>query len=138
MSEDAMILRMQTEDIDVGKLIADTRSHADGAQLVFIGTVRDDGMEALEVEAFVPVAEADLQMIAKEAVEKFGVRAVHIIHRFGRLSLGETIVVIVVCAGHRPEAYEASRYAIERLKERVPIWKQEIVNGEKGNWVEMH
>ena len=48
------------------------------------------------------------------------------------------IVVIIVCSAHRGEGYDASSYAIERLKELVPIWKQEIVNGEKGKWVEMH
>ena len=132
------ILRLQTEDIDIGKMIADTRSTADGAQLVFVGCVRDDGMEALEIEAFVPVAETDLKRIADECREKFGVNAVHIIHRYGYLALGETIVVIIVCSAHRGEGYDASRYAIERLKELVPVWKQEIVNGEKGNWVEMH
>lgn len=132
------ILRIQKEDIDIGKLIAETRSPADGAQLVFVGCVRDDGMEALEIEAFVPVAEMDLQRISAECRERFGVNAVHIIHRYGHLALGETIVVIIVCSAHRGEGYDASRYAIERLKELVPIWKQEIVNGEKGNWVEMH
>ena len=132
------ILRLQTEDIDIGKMIADTRSTADGAQLVFVGCVRDDGMEALEIEAFVPVAETDLKRIADECREKFGVNAVHIIHRYGQLAMSETIVVIIVCAGHRGEAYDASRYAIERLKELVPVWKQEIVDGKKGNWVEMH
>ncbi len=132
------ILTLQEEDIDIGRMIAETRSPQDGAQLVFVGCVRDDGMEALEIEAFVPVAQDDLQKIADECREKFGVNAVHIIHRYGRLALGETIVVIIVCAGHRPEAYDASRYAIERLKELVPVWKQEIINGEKGNWVEMH
>ncbi len=132
------ILRLQKEDIDIGRMIAETRSSQDGAQLVFVGCVRDDGMEALEIEAFVPVANNDLQKIADECREKFAVNAVHIVHRYGRLALGETIVVIIVCAGHRPEAYDASRYAIERLKELVPVWKQEIVNGEKGNWVEMH
>ena len=132
------ILRIQKEDIDIGKLIAETRSPADGAQLVFVGCVRDDGIEALEIEAFVPVAEMDLQRISAECRERFGVNAVHIIHRYGHLALGETIVVIIVCSAHRGEGYDASRYAIERLKELVPIWKQEIVNGEKGNWVEMH
>ena len=132
------ILRIQKEDIDIGKLIAETRSPADGAQLVFVGCVRDDGMEALGIEAFVPVAEMDLQRISAECRERFGVNAVHIIHRYGHLALGETIVVIIVCSAHRGEGYDASRYAIERLKELVPIWKQEIVNGEKGNWVEMH
>lgn len=132
------ILRIQKEDIDIGRLIAETRSPADGAQLVFVGCVRDDGMEALEIEAFVPVAEMDLQRISAECHERFGVNAVHIIHRYGHLALGDTIVAIIVCSAHRGEGYEASRYAIERLKELVPIWKQEIVNGEKGNWVEMH
>lgn len=132
------ILRMQTEDIDIGKLIEETRTAADGAQLVFVGCVRDDGMEALEIEAFVPVAEEDLKRIANECRSNFAVNAVHIIHRYGHLKLGETIVVIIVCSAHRGEGYEASRYAIERLKNLVPIWKQEIVDGKKGNWVEMH
>ena len=132
------ILRLQEEDFDIGALLSKTRDKADGAQLVFVGCVRDDGLEALEIEAFVPVAETDLQRIADECRGKFGVRAVHIIHRYGHLKVGENIVIIIVCSAHRGEGYEASRYAIERLKELVPVWKQEIVNGEKGNWVEMH
>ena len=132
------ILRLQEEDFDIGALLSKTRDKADGAQLVFVGCVRDDGLEALEIEAFVPVAETDLQRIADECREKFGVRAVHIIHRYGPLKVGENIVIIIVCSAHRGEGYEASRYAIERLKELVPVWKQEIVNGKKGNWVEMH
>lgn len=132
------ILRMQTGDFDIGALISETRSPEDGAQMVFVGCVRDDGLDALEIEAFVPVAERDLQMIADECREKLGVRAVHIIHRYGHLAVGENIVVIIVCSAHRGEGYEASRYAIERLKELVPVWKQEIVDGKKGNWVEMH
>ena len=132
------ILRLQEEDFDIGALLSKTRDKADGAQLVFVGCVRDDGLEALEIEAFVPVAETDLQRIADECREKFGIRAVHIIHRYGHLKVGENIVIIIVCSAHRGEGYEASRYAIERLKELVPVWKQEIVNGKKGNWVEMH
>lgn len=130
-----MVLRIQTEDVNIGELIKAARTNADGAQVIFIGYVRDDGMEALEVEAFVPVAEKDLADIAREATEQFHLNSVDIVHRYGRLALGETIVVIIVGAGHRPEAYEGSRYIIERLKERVPIWKQEITNGKKGEWV---
>ena len=113
-----MVLSVQKEDIDVGALIAASRTHADGAQLVFIGCVRDDGMDELEIEAFVPVAEKDLADIAAEAKEQFHLNSVDIVHRYGRLALGEMIVVIIVGAGHRPEAYEGSRYIIERLKER--------------------
>ena len=130
-----MVLCLQEEDIDIGALITASRTHADGAQLVFIGCVRDDGMDALEIEAFVPVAERDLAEIAEDAKNQFHLNSVDIIHRYGRLALGETIVVIIVGAGHRPEAYEGSRYVIERLKERVPIWKQEISGDRKGDWV---
>lgn len=130
------ICRMQKEDVDVGRLLKETRDAADGAQLVFVGCVRDDGMEGLEIEAFVPAAEKDLADISAEAKGIAGVRACHIIHRFGRLSVGEMIVVTVVCAAHRAEAYEASRLVIERIKERVPIWKQEVLSGgKKGEWV---
>ncbi|MCQ2355667.1 MAG: molybdenum cofactor biosynthesis protein MoaE [Methanocorpusculum sp.] len=93
---------------------------------MFIGYVRDDGMDELEIEAFVPVAEKDLADIAAEAKERFHLNSVDVVHRYGRLALGEMIVVIIVGAGYRPEAYEGSRYIIERLKEWVPIWKQEI------------
>lgn len=130
-----MVLSVQHEDIDLGAVIAASRTAADGAQLVFIGCVRDDGMDALEIEAFVPVAEKDLAEIAAEAKEQFHLNSVDIVHRYGRLSLGDTIVVIVVGAGHRPEVYAGSRYIIERLKEKVPIWKQEITGDQKGAWV---
>ncbi|MDD3257091.1 MAG: molybdenum cofactor biosynthesis protein MoaE [Methanocorpusculum sp.] len=131
-----MVLALQKEDIDIGALIKNSRSTKDGAQVVFIGCVRDDGnMDALEIEAFVPVAEKDLGDISAEAIEKFGLTSVDIIHRYGRLELGETIVVILVGAGHRSEAYEGSRYIIERLKEKVPIWKQELSGNTRGEWV---
>ena len=130
------ICRMQKEDIDISKLIAETRDAADGAQLLFIGTVRDDGMESLEIEAFVPAADKDLAEISEEAKKIKGVRACHIVHRYGRLEIGETIMVSLICAAHRGEAYEASRFVIEKIKEKVPIWKQELLSGgEKGEWV---
>ncbi|MDO9523624.1 MAG: molybdenum cofactor biosynthesis protein MoaE [Methanocorpusculum sp.] len=131
-----MVLALQKEDIDIGALISASRTNNDGAQIVFVGCVRDDGnMDALEIEAFVPVAEKDLAYIAEEATNKFGLNSVDIIHRYGRLALGETIVVILVGAGHRPEAYEGSRFIIERLKEKVPIWKQELSGNARGEWV---
>ena len=130
------ICRMQKEDIDVNLLLKKTRDKSDGAQLVFVGCVRDDGMEGLAIEAFVPAAEKDLADISAEAKQIPGVRACHIIHRFGRLAVGETIVVTVVCAAHRAEGYEASRLVLERIKEKVPIWKQEVLAGGKlGEWV---
>ncbi len=131
-----MVLALQKEDIDIGALISSSRTNNDGAQVVFVGSVRDDGnMDALEIEAFVPVAEKDLADIAEEAMNTFGLNSVDIIHRYGHLALGETIVVILVGAGHRSEAYEGSRFIIERLKEKVPIWKQELSGNAPGEWV---
>lgn len=130
------ILRVQKEDVDVNALITATRDAKDGAQLVFVGCVRDDGLEGLEIEAFVPAAEADLRKIADEAETIPGVRAVHIVHRYGKLAVGETIVVTIVCAAHRGEAYEASRLIIERIKEYVPIWKQELRKDGTKQWIE--
>ena len=71
------------------------------------------------------LAEKVLQEIEAEVIEKFGVRRCRVQHRIGHLELGEPSVLIVVRAGHRAEAYEASRYAIDELKERAPIWKEE-------------
>ncbi len=131
-----MVLALQKEDIDIAALISSSRTNNDGAHIVFIGCVRDDGnMDALEIEAFVPVAEKDLADIAAEAMERFSLNSVDIVHRYGRLALGETIVVILVGAGHRPEAYEGSRFIIEKLKEKVPIWKQELSGNARGEWV---
>jgi molybdopterin synthase catalytic subunit len=76
-------------------------------------------------EAHVALAEKTLREIEQEALDKFGVRRCRIQHRIGHLELGEPSVLIVVRAGHRDEAYTASRYAIDEVKQRAPIWKEE-------------
>ena len=131
-----MVLALQKEDIDICAMITNSRTTNDGSQIVFIGCVRDDGeMDALEIEAFVPVAEKDLADIAEEAIKRFGLNSVDIIHRYGRLALGETILVILVVSAHRQEGYEGSMFIIEQLKEKVPIWKQELSGNARGEWV---
>ena len=100
-----------------------------GAVVTFVGRARDhsdNGREVteLEYEAYPPMAEAVLAEIAGLAEERWGA-TVGIIHRTGLVPLGEAAVVIVAAAAHRTAAYEASRYAIEAIKERLPIWKRE-------------
>ncbi|MDO5844334.1 MAG: molybdenum cofactor biosynthesis protein MoaE [Methanocorpusculum sp.] len=132
-----MVTAMQKEDINIAAMINNARKNEDGAQLVFIGTVRDDGnMDALEIEAFTPVAEKDLAEISAEAITTYNLHYADIVHRYGRLSVGENIVAIVVGASHREEAYEGSRFIIEKIKEKVPIWKQELLGEVKGDWVD--
>lgn len=101
-----------------------------GAVLTFVGVARDDfegrRVLALEYEAYAEMAVPVMEAIRAEAEARWpGVR-VAMVHRTGRLEIGEASVVISVAAPHRAEAYEASRYAIDALKARVPVWKKEI------------
>lgn len=129
-----MTIRMQKDEIDLTSLLVTSRSEKAGARVIFIGDVRDDGIDSLDIEADVNIAESDLTKLAKEACDQYHVLSVDIVHRYGRLAVGEIIVVIIVTAGHREEAYAASRYIIEKIKEYVPIWKREVINGTAGNW----
>lgn len=110
-------------------LLQETEDVSSGALVVFYGTVRDhnDGrpVESMTYEAHVALAERVLAEIEEETLTRFGVRRCRIQHRVGHLALGEPSVLIVVRAGHRDAAYAASRYAIDELKQRAPIWKEE-------------
>ena len=100
-----------------------------GAIATFIGTVRDHGrgqaVTHLEYEAYAPAAELTMAQIGDEIRERWGIDHVAIAHRIGSLGVGEASVVISVASPHRDAAFEACRYAIERIKEIVPIWKKE-------------
>lgn len=128
------MIRVQTEDVDIGALVAAAKQSGTGAVVVFDGIVRDDDITEMELEAYGDVAVAEMEKIAREAKEQFQLLHVDIIHRIGRLSIGENILIIVVSAGHRPEAYAGSRYIIEEIKKSVPIWKKELTK-DGGRWV---
>jgi molybdopterin synthase catalytic subunit len=127
------------EPIDACDLLARAASPGDGAALLFLGVVRDqnEGREVgyLEYEAYPPMAEAVLREIAAEASERWRTGAITVVHRFGRLEIGEVSVAILVAAPHRGEAYEASRYVIEELKKRAPIWKREGYRDGPSEWL---
>ncbi|HEV2107143.1 MAG TPA: molybdopterin converting factor subunit 1 [Thermomicrobiales bacterium] len=110
----------------VEELIADP---AAGAIVTFTGTVRDhargQSVSALDYEAYAPAAEKMLARIGEEIGERWGIERVAIWHRTGYLTVGEASVVIAVASAHRGEAFAACQYAIERLKQIVPIWKKE-------------
>jgi molybdopterin synthase catalytic subunit len=121
--------RVQTEPLDP-RLTESLVAHPGaGAIATFIGTVRDHGrgraVTILEYEAYGPAAELTLAEIGEEIRERWGVEHVAIVHRVGSLAIGEASVVISVASAHRDAAFEACRYAIERIKEIVPIWKKE-------------
>jgi molybdopterin synthase catalytic subunit len=128
------MIRVQAEDVDIGALIAGAKQAGTGAVVVFDGVVRDDDITEMELEAYEDVAVAEMEKIAKDATEQFRLLHVDIVHRIGKLAVGENILIIVVSAGHRPEAYAGSRYIIEEIKKSVPIWKKELTK-DGGRWV---
>jgi molybdopterin synthase catalytic subunit len=125
-----------TTPIDVAALLREVTSRATGATTLFVGTVRDvnDGraVTGIEYSAYSAMAHDEMERIAAEASERFhGVR-VAIEHRVGMLGLEEISVAIAVAHPRRAPAMDASRYIIEELKRRVPVWKQEhYVDGER-------
>ena len=95
------MIRIQTDDVDIGALIEAAKEPGTGAVVVFDGVVRDDGITEMELEAYEDVALPELEKIALAATEQFHLRHVDIVHRIGRLSVGENILLIIVSAGHR-------------------------------------
>ncbi len=114
------------EDFDIGALTEEVRNRMSGAIVTFIGTVRDDGMRALEYEAYTEMARKKLEELTREAAERFDLKDAVIVHRTGRLEIGENVVFIAVSAPHRAGAFDGCRYIIDKIKEVVPIWKKEL------------
>src|SRR6202789_3855312 len=124
-------MRVEITDavIPVAEIVEETKAAADGAVCVFDGIVRDNSRGRktlhLDYEAYREMALSQMQGLAGEAVTKFGVRDVALVHRLGRLVVGETSVLIVVASEHRGAAFDACRWLMVMLKNRVPIWKKE-------------
>ena len=117
--------------IDVAALISAAQRPDCGAISTFVGTTRVDenngvSVEYLEYEAYRPMADRKLEEIGAEIERRWDVREVSIVHRIGRVDPVEASVAIVVASPRRGPAFEASRYAIERIKQVVPIWKREV------------
>jgi molybdopterin synthase catalytic subunit len=117
--------------IDLAALISAAQRPDCGAISTFVGTTRIDesgeaSVEYLEYEAYRPMADRKLEEIGAEIEKRWDVREVSIVHRIGRVEPGEASVAIVVASPRRGPAFEASRYAIERIKQVVPIWKREV------------
>jgi molybdopterin converting factor subunit 1 len=117
------------EPIRAGEIIEGLKAPEDGALVVFDGFVRNNfkGSKTLylEYEAYEPMAYAKMREIGAEIRAKFSIRRLAIVHRLGRLEIGETSVWIAVSSAHRGAAFDACRYAIDTLKRAVPIWKKE-------------
>lgn len=121
------------EPIDLNRILAAVGRPEAGAIATFIGTTRDNNVgrrvTRLEYEAYPDMAIREMRRIGDEAISRYGVNAVAIVHRIGVVEIGEASVAIAVSAAHRGAAFDACRFAIDRLKEIVPIWKKEHYHG---------
>ncbi len=122
--------QLTRDPIQAHDLARQLKAPADGAVVIFEGIVRDHCCDRrtlyLEYEAYQPMAIRKMEEIGQEAKRKFAIDRIAMVHRLGRLEIGETSVTIVVTSAHRRAAFEACHYAIDRLKQSVPIWKKEF------------
>lgn len=127
------VFQLVREPIDARAIVEPLKAPEDGALVVFDGFVRNNfkGKSTLylEYEAYEPMAYAKMREIGAYLHERFTIHRVAIVHRLGRLEIGETSVLIAVSAAHRAAAFDACRYAIDALKRGVPIWKKEYFVG---------
>ena len=129
--------KITEDEISVDALYKTVLKDSHGAVVTFAGVVRDHSGDKrtnyLEYEAYTNMAEKKMAEIGDEIQRQWGIADVAIIHRVGRLEIGEISVLIAIASPHRAEALAACKYAIDRLKEIVPIWKKEV--GENGDYL---
>lgn len=127
------------EVIDPAAVLALVGGDEDGAALLFLGVVRDHNegrsVAGMTYEAYGEMAERVLEDIAAEAADRAGSDRIAVVHRVGDLGIGEASVAIAVSTPHRAEAYDASRYVIEQIKVRLPVWKKEHYLEGSARWL---
>ena len=134
-----MLFRITDDPIAPGALYDTVRADGDGAVVTFAGVVRDHSngkrTDHLVYEAYRPMAEQEMAKIGEEAASRWNIDGIAILHRVGRLEVGEISVLVAVSSPHRAEGFSACQFAIDRLKQTVPVWKKEM--SEDGEyWVE--
>jgi molybdopterin synthase catalytic subunit len=134
------MIRIQREPIDAAALLTGTGNEHTGALALFLGVVRADTLDgrrvvALEYEAFAGMAEHKMAEIEEQVRRRWSIEGLAMVHRVGRLTIGEASVAVAVATGHRGQSFEACRYAIDTIKAIVPIWKKEIFADGESRWV---
>ncbi|MGD9543145.1 MAG: molybdenum cofactor biosynthesis protein MoaE [Methylocystis sp.] len=133
-------VRVQAEDFDSGREQALlTRGRRDiGALVSFVGLCRDEdgALDALELEHYPGMAEAEIARVADQALERWPLQGLTVIHRFGRIRPGEQIVLVLTASRRRADAFAAAEFLMDYLKTRAPFWKRERrADGAAGDWV---
>ena len=134
-----MLIRVTDQVLSPDEAISAVRTDASGAVNLFLGVVRDNNLGRnvghLEYEAYPEMAERVMRALAQEAKERFELEDCAVLHRTGRLEIGETSLLVAVASGHRAESFEAGHWLVNQIKKQVPVWKKEVWdNGEA--WIE--
>lgn len=139
MSSTVSRAQITTDAIDPQALLARVDDPSSGAVILFLGVVRNHNegrdVEAMRYDAYDEMAQGTLDEILTEAEERYGVEHLVAVHRVGELGIGDVSVAIAVSSAHRGNAYEASRYVIEEIKVRLPVWKKERFVDGTSEWV---
>lgn len=143
MSNESITVKISTSVIEEEKASECVFDPSHGAEVIFSGRVRDHNLGkkvvAVSYDVFEPLAKKALQDLCIQAAKKWGPRIkIAVVHRVGRLLVGEASVVIAVSSPHRDEAYQASRFIIEQIKHEVPIWKKEHYEDGDTEWLKGH
>lgn len=141
MMPGAPTIRVQSEDFDL-KTEIDALSHGHrdiGAVVSFTGLCRDENgtLDALELEHYPGMAEAEMRRIAEEASDRWPLDGITVIHRYGKIKPGENIVLVVTASKHRQAAFESASFLMDFMKSKAPFWKREVrTDGSEGDWVD--
>ncbi len=129
---------LQQEPIEAARVLAETGTAADGAVVSFIGRVRNSSREKtvthLEYEAYTEMARKQLRKIVDEAVARWSLNSCSVVHRFGKVGVGEASILIAASSPHRNAAFQAVQYIIDSVKVDVPIWKKEFYS-DGSSWI---
>jgi len=132
--------RVTQKKIIPAKVLESVRDKSAGGVVLFLGTVRNRSegrsVVGLEYETYREMAEKRLAELEREVRARWRVKKMTMIHREGRLRVGEVSVAVAVSSEHRAEAFEAARFAIDRIKTSAPIWKREVLKGGRKLWVD--
>ncbi len=127
------MIEITFDTLDLTAIVARVARDSNGAIVTFLGVTRDHTADRkvlfLEYEAYRPMADKQLALVADEMKERWQVQEVAIFHRLGRLEIGEASLAVAVASPHRQAAFEACQYSIDRIKQIVPIWKKEFFEG---------
>jgi molybdopterin synthase catalytic subunit len=131
--------RITRSRIDPGKVLVSVQDRSAGGTVIFLGTIRNRSggrdVKGLEYEVYREMAEKKMLEIERRVRKKWPVRKMTMVHRYGRLKVGEVSVAVAVSSEHRAEAFEAARYAIDAIKRLLPLWKREMLTGGETSWV---